>query len=83
MAGPPMSICSIDSSWLAPDDHRGRERVEVDDHEVERLDAELGELVPVGLQPQVREDARVHARVQRLHATVEALREPGELLDLE
>ena len=34
------------------------ERVEVDDDQVERLDAQLGELLPVVLQAQVGEDAR-------------------------
>ncbi len=58
------------------------ERVEVDDDQVERLDAQLGQLPPVVLQAQVREDARVHPRVQRLDAAVQALGEAGELLDL-
>ena len=34
------------------------ERVEVDDDQVEGLDAQLGELLAVGLQAQVGEDAR-------------------------
>ena len=58
------------------------ERVEVGDDQVERLDAELDELLDVGGQPAVGEDARVHARVQRLDPAVEALGEAGELLDL-
>jgi hypothetical protein len=58
------------------------ERVEVGDHEVEGLDAELLELPDVGGQPPVGEDARVHLRVQRLDAAVEALREARQVLDL-
>ena len=61
--------------------HRLGERVEVDDHEVERRDAELLELRDVlGLAP-VGEDAGVHGGVQRLHPAVEALGEAGDLLD--
>lgn len=58
------------------------ERVEVDDDEVEGLDAQLRELLAVAVQPQVGEDAGVHARVQGLDAAVQALGETGELLDL-
>lgn len=58
------------------------ERVEVDDDEVERLDAELGELLTVAVEPQVGEDARVDLRVQGLDAAVQALGEAGQLLDL-
>ena len=57
------------------------ERIEVDHDEVERLDAELVELRPVGVEAQVGQDARVHAGVQRLDPPVEALREAGQLLD--
>ena len=58
------------------------ERVEVGDDEVERLDAELGELLDVGVEAAVGEDAGVHLGVQRLDAAVEALGEPGQVLDL-
>ena len=58
------------------------ERVEVHDHQVERLDAQLGELLAVVLQAQVGEDAGVHPGVQGLDPAVQALGEAGELLDL-
>jgi hypothetical protein len=48
---------------------------------LERLDAELGQLGHVRLEPQVGQDACVDPRVQRLHPAVEALGEAGELLD--
>ena len=60
---------------------RGLERVEVRHQQLERLDAEPGQL---GLVPGiggVREQARVHPRVQGLHPAVQALGEAGELLD--
>ena len=57
------------------------ERVEVDDDQLERLDAQLGELLAVRVQPLVGEDAGVHARVQGLDPAVQALREAGQLLD--
>jgi hypothetical protein len=59
-----------------------RERVQVGDDQVERLHAEVGELGHVGLQPAVGEDARVHLGVQGLDPAVQALGEPGEVLDL-
>ena len=62
--------------------HRLGERVEVDDHELERLDAELGELLRVLGTAEVGEDPGVHPRVQGLDPAVEALGEPGEVLDL-
>ena len=77
-----MSICSTHSSGVAPERDGVDERVEVHDDELERLDAELVELLAVVLEPQVGEDAGVHARVQRLDPAVEALGEAGELLDL-
>ena len=58
--GPPMSICSTHSSGAAPRHHGVGERVEVGDHQVERLDAELLELRAVRLEPQVGQDAGVH-----------------------
>ncbi len=80
--GPPMSICSTHSSGEAPEATVSPERVEVDDDQVERLHAQLGELLAVAVQAQVGEDARVHPRVQGLHPAVQALGEAGQLLDL-
>ena len=62
--------------------HGVHERVEVHDDEVERLHLELAQLGHVVLTTTVGQDARVHARVQRLHAAVQALLEPGDLGDL-
>ncbi len=61
--------------------HRVGEGVQVDGHELERLDTELGELAHVVVLAGVGEDAGVHARVKGLDAALEALGEPGELLD--
>ncbi len=61
---------------------RLRERVEVHDDELERLDAQIGDLVEVVLLAGVGEDAGVHARVQGLHPALEALGEAGQFLDL-
>ena len=58
------------------------ERVQVRHHQVERLDPEVGQLLHVGLEPAVGEDAGVHLGVQRLHPAVEALGEAGQVLDL-
>jgi hypothetical protein len=58
------------------------ERIQVHDDELEGQDAELGELVLVVLEAQVGEQARVDARVQRLHAPAERLREAGDLGDV-
>ena len=77
-----MSICSTHSSGVAPEATVCGERVEVDDHQVERLDAELVELLRVRVEPAVGEDPGVHLRVQGLDPAVEALGEAGELLDL-
>ena len=57
------------------------EGIEVDDDEVERLDAQLAQLVLVLGLAQVGEDARVHLRVQRLHPAVETLGKAGQVLD--
>ena len=46
IAGPPMSICSTHSRASARR-RRWRERVQVADQQVERLDAQLGQLVPM------------------------------------
>ena len=58
------------------------ERVEVDDDEVDRRDAVRRERRDVRRQVAAREDAAVHLRMQRLHAAVEHLREPGVVADL-
>ena len=58
------------------------ERVQVDDDQVEGLDAELlklGSVIGVG---HVGEDAGVDVRVERLDTAVEALRESGDLAHL-
>jgi hypothetical protein len=60
--------------------HRLGERVEVADQQVERLDAELGQLGPVLVEALVGQQPRVHRRMQRLHPAAQALGEPGELL---
>ncbi len=62
--------------------HGLAEGVQVGDHEVERLDAELRELLDMGLEAAVGEDAGMHLGVQRLDAAVETLGEPGQVLDL-
>ena len=56
----------------------GRERVEVDDDELEGLDAGRGELLAVGGQAAVGQDPAVDPRVERLHPAVEHLREAGD-----
>jgi hypothetical protein len=58
------------------------ERVEVDDDEVDRIDPELLELRDVVRVRAVGKDAGMHARVERLHASAEALGEAGEVGDL-
>ena len=55
------------------------EGVQVDHYELERLYLELGELVEVIFLAGIGQDAGVHARVQRLNAAFQALREAGEL----
>ena len=54
------------------------EWVEVDDHELKGRDVERLELLAVLRIAQIREEAGMHARVQCLHASVEALGEAGE-----
>src|SRR5690606_15334404 len=62
--------------------HRLREGVQVHHEQVERRDVQRRELFLVVRPVAVREQARVHARVQRLDAAVERLGESGDLLDL-
>ena len=58
------------------------EGVEVGDDQVERLHLEVRQLLDVGVQAAVGQDAGVDPRVQGLHAAVEALGEAGQVLDL-
>jgi len=58
------------------------ERVEVDHHQLERLNPQLLQLGDMAVLAQVCQDAGVHARVERLHTAVEDLREPGQLRHL-
>ena len=58
------------------------ERVQVHHDELERLDAELGELALVVLEAQVGEQSGVHAGVQRLDPPVERLGEAGDRGDI-
>ena len=60
----------------------GRERVEVDDDQRDRLDAVLGEVGAVRLVVEVGEDAAVHLRVERHDAMAEDRREPREVGDI-
>ena len=60
----------------------GRERVQVDDDQRDRLDAVLGEVGAVRLVVEVGEDAAVHLRVERHDAMAEDRREPGEIGDV-
>lgn len=55
------------------------ERIEVDDHELERAEAPLGELRPARLGPG-REDTSEDTGVQGLHSAPEPGADPGELL---
>ena len=80
--GPPMSICSTHSLRRGAGGDRGLERVQVRHQQLERLDAELGQLSLVGGVGGVGQQARVHPRVQRLDPSVQALGEPGQLLHL-
>ena len=75
-----MSICSTHSSTSAPELDRLGERVQVDDDEVERRDAELVERGDVLGLAGVGEQPGVHPRVQGLDPAVENLRESGDLL---
>ena len=57
------------------------ERVQVHHHEVDRSDAVLGQRLAVLLPGADREQAGEDRGVERLHAAVEDLREPGVVLD--
>ena len=59
------------------------ERIEVDDHEVDRRDPVRRQRVGVSGDVAPREDAAVHLRMQRLHAPVEHLRKARHVADVE
>ena len=61
--------------------HRLLEGVEVHHHHVDHLDAVLGRLGHVGLVVALGQQTAVHARVQRLHATVHHLGELRHVVD--
>ncbi len=62
--------------------HRGAERVQVDDDEVDRRDRMLLERGDVRRIVTARENAAVHLRMQRLHAPIEHFRKAGVIADL-
>ena len=64
------------------DARRGRERVEVDDGQADRLEAELGQLGPVLGLVEVGQQAGVDGGVQRDHAVTEDGRVAGEVRDI-
>ena len=57
------------------------ERIQIDDHQIERLDAKLFQLCRVVLIGHVSENARVDMRVEGFDATVKALRKAGYFRD--
>ena len=59
-----------------------RERIEVDDDEIDRLDAVLGHVGLVLGHRRVGEHAAVDLRMQRHHTVAEDRRHPGELGDV-
>ena len=61
--------------------HRLLERVEVHDDQLEREDAEVLELLPMGVLAQVGEQPAVDVRVERLHPAVERLGEARDIAD--
>ena len=65
----------------SPRGHSRGERIQVNDDEVEGLDAQVRELVAVRLEAPVGKDARVNAWVQRLDPAVEALGEARQVLN--
>src|SRR5207245_10103839 len=62
--------------------HDVRERIEVDAHQIERADLVLVQRREVVVEVAAREDRRVDARVQRLDAAAEQLRDVGQRLDV-
>ena len=61
--------------------YRLTEGVQIHHDELERIHLQLLQLLQVVLLAGIRQDPRMHARVQGLDSTLEALREAGELLD--
>ena len=59
-----------------------RERIQVDDDELERCDPGRGEGLAVVRAPAVGEEAGVDPRMERLHAAVEHLGEAGDRGDV-
>jgi hypothetical protein len=55
-----------------------REGIEIDDHQIERVDGGGGELLAVGCQPPIGQDPAVDPRMERLDAPIEHLREAGD-----
>ncbi len=62
---------------------RLRERVEIDHDQLERFDAGHGEAATVIVAAQIGQDARRDPRMERLHPTVEHLREAGHGSDID
>src|SRR5580692_6748479 len=59
-----------------------RKGIQVADHEVKRCDAVLAECDDVFWFVEIGEDAGVNVRMQRLHASVEHLGKPGDVIDV-
>ena len=77
-----MSIFSIASSSLRVRLRHGFFKwIEIDDHQVDRLDVVLLHLALMVLVGAPRQDAAVNLRMQRLHASIEHLGQAGEILD--
>ena len=81
MAGPPMSICSTHSSGGGAAATVCSNGYRLDTSSSNGAMPQLGELLAVRGLPQVGEQPGVHRRVQGLDPAVEALGEPGQLLD--
>jgi hypothetical protein len=76
MDGPPMSMFSMACSSVTRRLGGGlAERIQIHAHEIDRADVVRLERGHVLRQVASREQATVHDRVQRLHATVEHFRE--------
>ena len=78
--GPPMSICSTSSSnGVSGFCGRLRERIEVDDDEIDQLDALRLDRVEVVGPVAAGQDAAVNLRMQRLDPAVHHLGKPGDV----
>ena len=82
IAGPPMSMFSMQSSKSAPARDRRLERIEVDHQEVDRRDAVLGQRRRDARSSRTREQTAMHLRMQRLHPAVHHLGKAGDLGDV-